>query len=185
MAVTEQFTRRNTGKPNNSVLLLNADGTPHTVASIRRAVYMLLDEKAFLVEEGQPPLRSPSSTFPRPLVIQLYKYHNSRFKRGIPVTVRGVLNRDQHRCAYTGSRKRPGDCLGVATTMDHIVPKAKGGKNDWMNCVASCRRCNQRKGSKTLEEMGWHLDFQPYRPSGITSKILLRGAHPEWLKYLQ
>jgi 5-methylcytosine-specific restriction endonuclease McrA len=93
------------------------------------------------------------------------------------VSRRGVLRRDSNRCAY---------CAKSATTIDHVQPKSRGGKDTWENLVACCLRCNNKKGDKTLAEIGWALRTAPRMPHGTA--WIVRGAdhaEPEWHSYLQ
>ena len=93
-----------------------------------------------------------------------------------PVTRRGVLRRDGHRCAY---------CRGHAATVDHVVPRSRGGADTWANLVACCLRCNGVKGDRTPDEMGWRLQVRPHAPAGPA--WALRGAEavdPLWEEFL-
>ena len=96
--------------------------------------------------------------------------------RSIMLTTRNVCARDQHICGY---------CQGHADTIDHIVPRARGGRNTWENVTAACRKCNCKKKDRLLEELGWTLDRQPYRPKGVDAHLLRSKPEPQWLQYLQ
>ncbi|MFP5347664.1 MAG: HNH endonuclease [Actinomycetes bacterium] len=157
-------------------LVLNAGYEPLAVVSFRRAVVLVLADKAVLLAEEDPPVVAGSMTVPRPSVILLRRYVRLPFKRAVPVSRRGVLRRDNHRCAY---------CSGTAATVDHVLPRSRGGKDTWENLVACCVRCNNRKGDRTPEEMGWSLDVLPKVPPGPA--WLVRGTelrHPLWADYL-
>ena len=96
--------------------------------------------------------------------------------RAVPVSRRGVLRRDAHRCAY---------CGGSAATVDHVVPRSRGGADSWENLVACCLRCNNIKGDRTPAEMGWNLRKTPRPPHGTS--WLVRGVEkgtPDWEQYL-
>lgn len=168
-------------KPNQRCLVLNADYSPITIATVQRALYLLLDQNADLVEAGEPPLRSPSVTMERPLVVVLRKYRKVPRGRSIPLTTRTVLARDGYECAY----QRPDLCEGRASTIDHIIPRSKGGPHTWQNTIASCRPCNARKGRKTLKELGWELKFQPFKPEGPFARLLMHSTEPAWTKYFR
>lgn len=168
-------------KPNQRVLCLNADYSPLSLPTVQRALYLLLDGNADIVEEGSPPLRSPSTEMPRPLVIVLRKYRKVPRGRSIPLTTRSVLARDGYQCAYQIEKV----CTGRADTIDHIHPRAKGGKHDWLNVVAACKKCNNLKGRKTLAELGWTLLVQPYKPEGPYARLLLHATEPAWAKYFR
>ncbi len=157
-------------------LVLNAGYEPLAVVSFRRALVLVLAGKATLLVEDDPPVVSGSMTVPRPAVILLRRYVRVPHGRAVPVSRRGVLRRDGHRCAY---------CRRSATTVDHVVPRSRGGRDSWDNLVACCVRCNNVKGDRTPEEMGWLLKVLPVAPSGAA--WLVGGAeqrHPLWATYL-
>lgn len=159
-------------------LVLNAGYEPLGVVSFRRALMLVLNQKAIVLEQSEELLvRSASDAFELPSVILLARYVRVPNSRAIPVSRRGVLRRDQHRCAY---------CSKPANTIDHVQPKSRGGKDTWENLVACCLRCNNKKGDKTLSEIGWVLNFSPRMPHG-TSWIVRGAEHaePEWQNYLQ
>ena len=137
-------------------LLLNASGEPLEIISVERAVVLLLTGRAFPIDsDHERPLRSPSMQMPRPRVVCLTRYIHVP-QRHIAVTRRSVLARDGRRCAY---------CNGVATTIDHVVPRARGGTHSWENVVAACRDCNGAKGDQLLDELGWELPSPPAAPA--------------------
>jgi 5-methylcytosine-specific restriction endonuclease McrA len=114
---------------------------------------------------------------PTPSVILLARYVRVPYRHSVPVTRRGVLRRDGHRCAY---------CARTATTVDHVVPRSRGGQDSWLNLVACCIRCNGVKGDRTPEEMGWSLRVRPHAPGGPA--WALRGGeadHPTWSAFLE
>lgn len=140
-----------------SVLLLNACYTPIRVVSMKRAVSLILQEKADSVVESERIIRSENITLNLPEVIRLRYYVNVPYKGKVPLTKRGILTRDRHRCVY---------CNEKATTVDHIIPSSRGGKNSWENLVAACKKCNSKKADKTLSQLGWKLDYVPFQPEG-------------------
>ncbi len=157
-------------------LVLNAGYEPLAVVSFRRALVLVLAGKATLLAEDDPPVVAGSLTVPRPSVIILRRYVRLPFGRSVPVSRRGVLRRDAHRCAY---------CGGTAATIDHVLPRSRGGRDTWENLVACCVRCNNLKGDRTPEEMGWRMRVLPSAPSGAT--WMVRGTeqrHPLWADYL-
>src|ERR1700722_17266700 len=130
---------RRRGREVGRVLVLNATFEPINVCTVRRAVVLLLKEKAELLERGRWELHSESTTFARPTVIRLVTYV------GVPgaahqrkITRRAVFARDGWTCQYCGSRSN--------LTVDHVIPRSKGGPSSWDNIVASCAPCNRRKG---------------------------------------
>jgi 5-methylcytosine-specific restriction endonuclease McrA len=121
-------------------------------------------------------VHSTTAVFDLPSVILLSRYVRIPASRGVPVTRKGVLRRDNHRCAY---------CNRNANTIDHVQPKSRGGRDTWENLVACCLKCNNTKSDKTLAEIGWKLRITPRMPSGGAWTV--RGAdrlEPEWDSYL-
>jgi 5-methylcytosine-specific restriction endonuclease McrA len=163
-------------------LVLNAGYEPLSVVSFKRAVVLVLAEKATVLAETGHPLRSagsrqhPGLLLATPSVILLIRYVRAPRRRSIVVSRRGVLRRDDHRCAY---------CRGVASTVDHVVPRSRGGGDSWQNLVACCLRCNGVKGDRTPEEMGWRMHVRPFAPAGPA--WALRGGDavdPRWEQFL-
>ena len=157
-------------------LVLNAGYEPLAVVSFRRAIVLVLAGKATIVADGPIPVVGGSMTLPRPTVILLGRYVRAPHGRAVPVSRRGVLRRDGHRCSY---------CAGHASTVDHVVPRSRGGTDAWENLVACCVRCNNAKGDRTPEEKGWSLRSRPYAPRGAT--WVVRGADardPAWEAFL-
>jgi 5-methylcytosine-specific restriction endonuclease McrA len=159
-------------------LVLNAGYEPLGVVSFRRAIMLVLNQKAIILEQNDElKVRSASGEYELPSVILLARYVRVPGSRNIPVSRRGVLRRDSNRCAY---------CSKSATTIDHVQPKSRGGTDSWENLVACCLRCNNKKGDKTLAEIGWTLSVTPRMPHGTS--WIVRGAdhaEPEWQSYLQ
>ena len=158
-------------------LVLNAGYEPLAVVSFKRALILVLNQKAtVLAGSNEVKVHSSSGEYELPSVILLSRYVRIPGSRKIPVSRRGVLRRDGHRCAY---------CRGSANTIDHVQPKSRGGKDTWENLVACCLKCNNKKGDKTLAEIGWSLSFTPRMPHGTS--WMVRGAdhaEPEWQNYL-
>lgn len=137
-------------------LVLNAGYEPMSVVSFRRAVILVLAGKAtVLAADEQALVRSANISMQQPSVIILRRYVRPPMGRSVALSRRGVLRRDGFVCAY---------CDGHATTVDHVVPRSRGGENTWQNLVACCRGCNNRKGDRTPQEMGWTLSFTPAAP---------------------
>ncbi|HEX5597471.1 MAG TPA: HNH endonuclease, partial [Micromonosporaceae bacterium] len=138
-----------------AVLVLNADLGPLHRVPIKHAIRMLLREVAE-IHEAEPD--RIIGVFPMPRVVRLVRYVVTRWRYSSgPVWSRaGVLNRDGRRCGY---------CPAPATTIDHILPRSRGGKNTWSNTIAACYDCNQRKGACTPAEAGMRLRFQPSAPT--------------------
>ena len=160
-------------------LVLNASFEPLSTVSPRRAVVLVLEDKA-VVEQAHPSLRlrSVSMDLPVPQVIRLCRYVKVPFRQRAPWSRRGVLVRDRHRCAYCGRR---------ATTVDHLVPRSRGGKDTWLNTVAACAADNQRKADRTPEQAGMALLSEPFEPTPADALVLALGLAewdglPDWLR---
>lgn len=159
-------------------LVLNAGYEPLAIVSFKRAIVLVMNEKATIVsvDAQHPVLGSPGASWDRPSVIILRRYVRLPRGRSVPVSRRGVLRRDQHRCAY---------CAGSASTIDHVIPRSRGGADSWENLVACCLRCNNIKGDRTPAEMRWELKSRPQPPHGTA--WLVRGverAMPDWEEFL-
>jgi len=159
------------------VLVLNATFEPLNTVSMPRAVSLLLAEKAEIVEAAEAFLRSQHTMLPMPLVIRLVTY--VRIPRMLPlgVTRRGVLKRDNFTCQYCGRTQSSSDL-----TLDHVLPRSRGGKNTWENVVAACKPCNHRKGNRTPAEAHMRLLRQPFRPRYLA--LVVFDVPPAWQKYL-
>lgn len=158
-------------------LVLNAGYEPLAIVSFKRALVLVMHHKATVVEiDSSHPVMATSGSFDRPSVILLTRYVRIPNARRVPVTRRGVLRRDGHRCAYCGK---------PATTIDHVQPRSRGGVDSWENLVACCLRCNNVKSDRTPAEMGWSLRWQPKAPHGVG--WVVRGVErpqEEWDAFL-
>ncbi|EID53029.1 restriction endonuclease [Saccharomonospora xinjiangensis XJ-54] len=161
------------------VLLLNATFEPLTALPLRRAIVLLVCGKAEVVHEDPAGilLRSATMTVELPSVIRLSRYVRVPYRAQVPLTRAGLMHRDRFRCAY---------CGGKAETIDHVVPRSRGGAHSWENCVACCATCNHRKADKLLSELGWRLRVVPREPHGPHWRLLAHAkeADPSWRRYL-
>ncbi|OIV37704.1 endonuclease [Mangrovactinospora gilvigrisea] len=159
------------------VLVLNASYEPLGVVPLRRAVILVLNRKAVCIEESGAFIHTVSAAVPAPSVVRLTRFVRVPFRSGpIPLTRRALFARDGGRCVYCGS---------VATSIDHVVPRSRGGQHAWENVVASCRRCNHVKADRPLRELGWRMSRAPSQPSGPAWRIIGTGHRdPSWLPYL-
>ena len=162
------------------VLVLNATYEPLNVVSVKRAVVLLLKEKAELIETAKAMLRAETFTIPRPLVIRLVYYVKIPRRVSLPVTRRGILTRDQYTCQYCGLLP-PRNLL----TVDHILPRSRGGKTTWENVITACQKCNGRKGNRTPAEANMPLLSEPTRPRYIVIAAWGNSEAKEaWTKYM-
>jgi len=157
-------------------LLLNATFEPLCVLPLRRAVILVLTQKAVVVTHGAGEFHSERLTVTLPSVIRLTRYVKVPYRTTVPLSRKAVLARDGGHCAY---------CGGHASTVDHVLPRSRGGEHVWENVVAACGRCNNRKAHHTLHELGWTLAKQPYAPKGTAWVIIAIGrVEPSWQPYL-
>lgn len=162
------------------VLVLNATYEPLSVVSVKRAVVLLLKEKAELIETATAMLRSESFSLPRPLVIRLVYFVKIPRRVSLPVTRRGVLSRDQYTCQYCGSSPPRKEL-----TIDHVLPRSRGGKTTWENSITACQKCNGRKGNRTPAEANMKLLSEPQRPRYVAIAALGNAeAKQAWGKYM-
>ena len=160
------------------MLVLNATFEPINVCTVRRATVLLLKSKAEIVEHARWELRSENLSVPRPVVIRLVTFVNvPRDTSRRKITRRAVFARDSWTCQYCGSRSN--------LTVDHVVPRSKGGGSSWDNIVASCAPCNRRKGDQPLRTVGMTLRRKPKSPS---PSVFIHVASPTipaaWRAYI-
>lgn len=158
-------------------LVLNASFEPLSVVSERRAVVLVLNDKASVVVGRDEVWASESSFIELPSVVRLNRYVKVPYRRVVPVSRRAVFGRDGHTCQY---------CGGPAESLDHVNPRSRGGDHTWENVVACCRPCNVRKGSRTLDESGLHLRTKPGPPRRFAWIYASTGfqVDPSWQPFL-
>lgn len=148
-------------------VVLNSTYEPLTIVTVKRALSLLMQGKAIIVEEYKNiKIRSSNQTYPVPLTIALKYYINSRlvFKRPAPLNNRNLAIRDNYTCQYCGRTKsqlRSTEKL----TRDHIIPKHRGGTDEWLNVALSCDTCNNKKANKYMHERNMKLLKQPTIPT--------------------
>jgi 5-methylcytosine-specific restriction endonuclease McrA len=166
-------------------LILNASYEPHSIVRDRDVVGLYLDGLVEPLEYTGREFRSPSITVQVPSVARLVRYIvMPEAHRSVLLTTRAVLARDEYTCGYCGLTGLTGG-QGGNGTLDHVVPRAKGGPHSWLNSVSCCRRCNQKKRDLLLDDLGWELKITPYRPKGVSAWLLSKEPSPEWVPYLQ
>jgi 5-methylcytosine-specific restriction endonuclease McrA len=157
-------------------LVLNATYEPIGVVPGRRALLLVLASKAVAVEAGEVLLHSATVALAVPVVVRLTRFVKIPYRNVVPLTRRGVFLRDGGRCVY---------CEAPATSLDHVVPRSRGGEHNWENVVSCCRRCNHVKADRTVAELGWRLKRAPHAPTGVAWRILGTGrSDPRWIPYL-
>jgi 5-methylcytosine-specific restriction endonuclease McrA len=157
-------------------LVLNASFEPLSVVASRRALVLVLSDKAVLIHETGLELHSARAKFPEPSIVRLVNYVRVPHQSRVAVTRRSVFVRDGHRCQYCGAQ---------AENIDHVVPRSRGGTHSWENVVACCRRCNTRKQDCLLEESGLHLHRVPHAPRSRLWLLAASGeVREEWAPYV-
>ena len=142
-------------------LVLNAGYEPMHVVSWQRAICLVLTDRAEIVSSYHEGIRSVRRIFPRPSVVRLKAYLRPSYRFAlIRCSRRNVILRDRSRCQYCGSVCRIGKI-----TIDHVIPKARGGRTIWENVVAACQSCNHRKGDRLLDQLTMKLLRRPRRPN--------------------
>src|SRR3990170_7300326 len=158
----------------SKALVLNATYEPLCVVPVRRAVVLVLKQKAEVLHASDRTLHSERSAMPAPSVIRLTHFVKVPYRARAALNRRAVFARDDNRCQYCGA---------AAENIDHVIPRSRGGLHVWENVVASCRRCNARKEDRTPQEAGFSLSRQPYAPrDGF--HLTLGRIEPGWEIYL-
>lgn len=160
------------------VLVLNQSYEPLNLCRIRRAVVLVFRGKAEVLENSRGEIHSVTRVFPIPSVIRLvYMVKRPRHQRKL--TKLELFNRDQYTCQYCGRQTKE-------LTLDHVIPRRRGGEHTWENVVSACKVCNRRKGGRTPQEAGMKLIRQPRSPrnDGFYIPYHYLNDHSEWVKYL-
>jgi 5-methylcytosine-specific restriction endonuclease McrA len=155
-------------------LVLNASLQPLAVVGSRRAVVLVLKEKAVVVHANGIVFRSERLEMPAPTVVRLRYFVHVPYRASVALTRRAVFARDGWVCQYCGA---------AAENVDHVQPKSRGGQHVWENVVAACRRCNSRKENRLTSEAGLTLFRQPIAPKD-GFRLSIGRVEPEWEPYL-
>jgi 5-methylcytosine-specific restriction endonuclease McrA len=157
-------------------LVLNATFEPLCVVSIRRAVVLVLKQKAELVHEDGGSFHSERLTLPIPSVIRLKNFVKVPYRARVSLSRRAIFVRDSFACQYCGH---------AAENVDHVIPRSRGGRHVWENVVAACKRCNTTKENRLPHEVGLHLKTKPAAPRETVWIIVAVGrVDPKWEPYL-
>jgi len=166
-------------------LALNASYEPLTMVPLRRALRLVIDGKAEIVEaDKHSPVRSERQAFPRPAVIRLTRYVHvpRRFRRQVTNTF--LFARDDYQCQYCGRRSselKPRESL----TRDHLIPMSRGGTNEWSNVVTACSSCNTKKANRMPAEIGMHPLHTPVEPHFVHLSWAVRRLTPIQAQYIR
>ncbi len=144
---------------NRAVLVLNTNYAPLTICSAKRAIILYYSEKVDILESYEQVVHSPSVSLNVPSVIKLKSFvkYNSMT---VVLNRRNIFIRDRHQCQYCETVEGP-------LTLDHVIPKERGGGDNWDNLVIACQPCNRKKGNRTPEEAGLKLKRMPKKPNRI------------------
>ena len=157
-------------------LILNATYEPLCVVSTRRALTLILADKAELVSATDRAFHSARVVFPEPSVVRLQYFVKVPYQARVALNRRAVFARDAHRCQYCGA---------AAENIDHVVPRSRGGTHTWDNVVAACRPCNTRKEDRLVHEAGMRLRRPPRAPrERVFIVVATGGLRPDWEPYL-
>ncbi|MSO64131.1 MAG: HNH endonuclease [Actinobacteria bacterium] len=158
-------------------LVLNATYEPLGVITERRALILVLNHRATMIEQSGEVVRFSGGELDLPSVIRLNKFVRIPYRHAVPLSRRAIFARDGGRCVY---------CTAPATSIDHVVPRSRGGAHIWENVVSACHKCNHLKADRNLKEIGWRLRQLPREPIGAAWRILGTGRTDDrWLQYLQ
>ncbi len=163
-----------------SVLLLNATYEPLRIISWQRAICLWFDDRVDVLEvHHDRSLRSSGGEeFPHPVVVRLRNRVNVPFRRGeVPITRRALVARDGGECQKVG-------CSNRGTTIDHLVPRSRGGAHEWHNVALMCTAHNNEKADRTLEQLGWSLKKRPSVPDPHALLLGRVSVHPLWAAWL-
>ncbi len=155
-------------------LVLNASHQPLAVVPVRRAVILVLKDKADVIASDGVVFRSERLALTAPSVVRLRYFVHVPYRAGTALTRRAVFARDGWACQY---------CGGAAENVDHVVPKSRGGEHTWENVVAACRRCNSKKENRSPQDAGLTLARQPFAPKD-GFRLSLGRLEPQWEAYL-
>ena len=155
------------------VLVLNSDYSPLNTTTWARGFVLVNQGKAEIIKSDSQPIISGYKTYIKPLIIRLLKYIKF-YQSIIKVNRHKIYKRDNYQCIYCGSRKD--------LTLDHVLPKSRGGKNDWFNLVTSCSKCNIKKADRTPEEAKMKMSHKPYTPTLVDEN---KSVKLIWDEYTQ
>lgn len=164
---------------NEPVLVLNANFEPLNVCDTRRAIGLILDGKAEMIANGRGYIRTSRASYPRPAVIKL-EHMVRRPRPRVKLTKREVFRRDNYTCQYCGRQS-------THLTIDHVIPRHRGGQHRWDNLVTACPPCNRRKGGRNANEANMALRRRPMEPAPTAAYLFGRhlAENEDWLKYIE
>jgi len=161
---------------NHRTLILNATYQPLSIASAKRSVSLLLSNKINVIKNSNFEIRSESSTITIPKVAALNYYVKAPYARRVALNRENIFIRDKYICQYCGNQ---------AESIDHIIPKSKGGEDSWENLIIACSPCNSRKGNRSLIETKMKLMKVPKKPNRFMYfNQYINQKNQGWKEYL-
>lgn len=157
----------------SAVLVLNYDYTPLNVTTLKRGFVLVDKGKAEVVKSDDNPIVAGFKTYVRPVIIRLLNYIKF-YTRALRPNRSRIYRRDNHECVYCGSKK--------SLTIDHVLPKSRGGQNEWTNLVTSCIKCNLKKADRTPEEAKMKMKKPPHVPTLITENNIVNNLWNDFQK---
>lgn len=157
----------------DTVLVLNSDYSPLNVVPLIRGFNLVNKGKAEVIKKGESDIVTTVGNFVRPLIIRLVNFVKFRPNK-LRVNRKRIFARDSHQCGYCLSTKN--------LSIDHVIPKSRGGQNTWENMITCCKRCNGIKDNRTPEEAGMKLLFKPYQPN-IFSVVISEHVDKIWKEF--
>ena len=157
----------------SQVLVLNYDYTPLNVTSIQRGFILVDKGKAEIVKSDDNPIVSGYKKYVRPVIIRLLRYIK-HYTRQLRANRNRIYKRDGYQCVYCGSHR--------SLTLDHVIPKSKGGTNEWTNLVTSCQKCNLKKADRTPEQAKMVLRQKPFAPTLVNENVTLSKVWDDFQK---
>ena len=158
------------------VLVLNNAYQPINVTTLIRGFNLVFKGKAEIVEHlSEMPIVTSRKNYKRPTVIRLLRYISVPFRK-VNLSRENIFRRDDYKCIYCGDKEN--------LTIDHVIPKSRGGKNRWINLVSCCSSCNTKKDNKTPEEAGMNMSHEPFRPTYLYFVEKFKKVHESWNIYV-
>jgi 5-methylcytosine-specific restriction endonuclease McrA len=139
-------------------VVLNGDYSFLCLVDWRKAMCLVIAEKVKVLKYTDRVIHGVGKVFRAPAILVLIKVVRSVYRAKVPFSKRNILARDGYRCVYCGKKGKP-------LTIDHVIPRSKGGNTDWENCVACCTSCNHKKEARTPTEAKMHLSRRPFQPT--------------------
>ena len=165
-------------KLSKKVLLLNSSYEPITIINAKKALIMIITQKVDYIEKSNYSIHSERLVFSVPKIVKLKSYIFLKH-RTISLTRKNIFKRDKNQCQYCSK-------IDVVLTIDHVIPKNKGGNDSWENLVSACKKCNLMKGNKFLKDCNMYLLQKPKKPHYLIymQDYVINNEYKSWKPYL-